>query len=471
MSDYKTMAAERITPATFFSETPPERYIGTECEYNLQNYARDGSRIDLKNYITAAILSDAGLYRYGQFISNGARLYIDVGHLEYATPECLGPRQAAAADLAGILVMQKIISASKLPHKGLYRLTGSYLPKQGAPLSSVAMPEGNTSGYHENFLIPRSIGQDPLIDRMLPSFLASRIWAMSGTLHNSFVFSQKVWGIGGKPIARQIERRSGHGSKPMAMIPPENNDEGTIGAKEWARLEVRYADAGFSPKGRYLSLAATSLLLRMIEHVELVGMSKLATLQVERPKRAAITFASDLTLRKTVPMCDGRQLSALDIQESYAEAAIDLAEAIELPPSEQPAPHMWMEMCQAMRASRPDEGEYGQLVREIDIAAKHFYLSQRHPQDALSYLNHDAMQRVLVWDRVLPDGGAIKWWQANTSPLIDQSDIDALVTNPPPTRAAARVSYLMSRASIVALDWAMARQDKGKTEHFELYPQ
>lgn len=35
-----------------------------------------------------------------EFLPNGARVYPDVGNIEYATPECLGPRQLACAEIA-----------------------------------------------------------------------------------------------------------------------------------------------------------------------------------------------------------------------------------------------------------------------------------------------------------------------------------------------------------------------------------
>ena len=42
----------------------------------------------------------------GGFLLNGGRLYIDMGHIEYASPECLSLRDAVSYDLAGDSILQ-----------------------------------------------------------------------------------------------------------------------------------------------------------------------------------------------------------------------------------------------------------------------------------------------------------------------------------------------------------------------------
>src|SRR6187397_1680282 len=42
----------------------------------------------------------------GGFLLNGGRVYLDMGHLEYASPECLGLRDIVTYDLAGDQLLQ-----------------------------------------------------------------------------------------------------------------------------------------------------------------------------------------------------------------------------------------------------------------------------------------------------------------------------------------------------------------------------
>ncbi|MBA3762615.1 MAG: proteasome accessory factor PafA2 family protein, partial [Chthoniobacterales bacterium] len=42
----------------------------------------------------------------GGFLRNGGRVYLDMGHIEYASPECLNLRDVVAYDLAGDELLQ-----------------------------------------------------------------------------------------------------------------------------------------------------------------------------------------------------------------------------------------------------------------------------------------------------------------------------------------------------------------------------
>ena len=45
----------------------------------------------------------------GGFLTNAGRMYLDMGHLEYASPECNSLMDAVASDRAGDLVLQQAI--------------------------------------------------------------------------------------------------------------------------------------------------------------------------------------------------------------------------------------------------------------------------------------------------------------------------------------------------------------------------
>lgn len=444
-----------VSADSFYSETPPDRIIGTECEYNLQ-YPIDGENAaDIFSYISDKVIEASGLHNCNKFLSNGAGLYVDVDHLEYDTQECLGPKQAAAADMAGVIVMRRIVTASGLPHRGLYRITGSYKPSKDAGTA-----RGMSSGYHENYLLPRDVTHNPVIDGLLPSHLASRIWALNGTLRDQFVFSQKVWGIGGAPIAYKYERLTGHGNKPMCIIRPADD---VLSDSQWARAEVRYADAGLSPLARYLSFATTSLVFRMLEHQYVFDDGRLEGLALKNPVAAAQLFAADLSLKRTAITEDGKQRTAVDIQEALAEAAADLSEEVGLPKDEDDAIDLWFYLCDKLRESNPAQGEYGVLDGILDVAAKHRYLLRHHAPADLHNRNHVAMQQSLIWDRVLPDGGGQKWWGHHTSSLIDYAEIERLTTEAPNTRSEIRAYCINEpRISLTGLNWAILNLKNGQ---------
>src|SRR5690606_38554068 len=96
------------------------RVMGLETEYGFRFEVGDGP-VSYRQGATAAedyLFLGHGIARGGiaigggwsQYRPNGARVYLDCGdHPEYATPECIGPRQLVAADKAGELVMAQAL--------------------------------------------------------------------------------------------------------------------------------------------------------------------------------------------------------------------------------------------------------------------------------------------------------------------------------------------------------------------------
>lgn len=437
----KTM--DRVVPKDFLGERPPDRIIGVECEYNLQNRLPNRSSytpaIDLSHYMSAEVLKRVGLKSHGSFLSNGGKIYEDCGNLlEYGTPECLGPKQASAADLAGILILKDAITASKVPHNGLYRLTGSSVVTSKNP------PSNKTSGTHENYLLPRAISNNSTIERLLPGYLATRLFAMSGMVSNSYQFSQKVEGIGGAPAERNLSRRTIHGQKPMFIIPSADADQDTIGNKLWSRVEVRFADAPISPRANFMRLAITSLIIRLAEHPDLIDPHLFEFVELNDPVSAAKGFSKDLSLKTTVETKAHKTVGLINIQEAYAQSVSKLSQKVQLPDDELQALDLWQEFCDDLKLANPVEADYGRLLKQYDFAARHFYLMSKHKPDSITSQNPQAVQESLVWDRVLPNGGGLTFWNRVNDPIIDPSSINDLKHIPPRTRARLRGAIIRS---------------------------
>lgn len=76
--------------------------MGEETEYMVTPWDLEIRQPQLISYFKKSSAPDA----FRDFLSNGARLYMDVGnHPEYATPECLTGRGVATAALAGELLL------------------------------------------------------------------------------------------------------------------------------------------------------------------------------------------------------------------------------------------------------------------------------------------------------------------------------------------------------------------------------
>lgn len=421
----RSVTDKKITPNMFFSEEPPERIIGIEDEYDLQiPELPPHTYRHVSDYISTYAIKAAGLRVMGSYVENGARIYQDVGHAEYCTPECLGPYQAAAADIAGMHVIASVVEASGLEHSGLFRISGTWNSES----------KSTTNGVHENFMAPASIARNALLADLLPTYYATRVASMAGTIaKGKYVFSQKEHGIGGAPIERYLARRVTHGNKPMALILSEEAE--TVGSG-WLRLETRYADAPMSLAARRHALATTSLILRLVEHENIFNDGDFDDIILKDPVAATHTYMRDLTLRRRAEVRSGKRMNMLDIEEKLAEKVLFLCERIKLPPDEVDAANTWPVINAAFRRSAPSKAEYDPyLLREYSVATKHYWLNR------IGAFESDAIAKVrsMQWDRVLPVGnGRI---MMKNSKIIDP-EVELLQTTAPSTRASVRRQFI-----------------------------
>lgn len=444
-----------VRPEDFYGEYPPERIMGAETEYVLQaGPLYNGS---LRPFFCKENFAKAGIKIHSDsanhWLYNGGLVYVDVNsHPEYATPECLGPREAAAAELVGVAIMQKLVETSKAKHNGLFRSTGSILFDRETQGYKVV-----TSGQHQSYLIPRTLVQESeLLEGLVASDLASRIWAMTGTVRDKFILSQKVFDIGGKPFDNGLKRRTNAVNKPMASI-PEDADIIGDGQDDWARLEVRYADAGLSPTVRYLSFAMSSLVLRLAEHADMFKPDELRKVLLARPVTAAHTFAEDLSQTTTEVTQTEQRYSALDLQEKILELLHEMSERVDIPRDERTAIEIMPEFIDALRSSDLATADYDGRALELDFPRMHHWLARKFGAQNLDARNPAVAEAVHLWDRITPTGVAMHLQRnkGSNGQFVDLDErIDDLYTNPPRlTRASLRADYLSKAKSETSISW------------------
>src|ERR1700677_1358527 len=98
----------------------------------------------------------------GGFLLNGGRVYIDMGHMEYASPQCLSLRDMVAYDIAGDMMLHSAVEEMGATHRV------SFLK------NNIDHHTGATFGCHENYLMGRDLQFHPEILGTLLSFLATR---------------------------------------------------------------------------------------------------------------------------------------------------------------------------------------------------------------------------------------------------------------------------------------------------------
>ena len=380
------------------------------------------------------------------YLSNGARLYLDVGsHPEYATAEARDPMDALAQDAAGERVMARLAMDAQ---RALRETHGP-----GATVhvfKNNVDSEGHSFGCHENYLVRRYVPLD-VIERELIPFLVTRpLFSGAGRVtRDGFQITQRADFLD-DAVSSATTR-----SRPMV----NTRDEPHADAERFRRLHVIVGDSNRSQTATWMKLATTHLVLCVIEeHQRSGGMSPFAGCALADPGAAIRAVSRDpsgrtpLALADDVPVC--RERTALDIQRIYLAAAqrfvADHArEAQDILPGAAQVLELWQSALDAI-----ERGDWAALAGWVDWAAKRRFMeamSRRHPDlDPVRYEQLDLAYHDIV------NGGVVPSLERHGSlrRLIDDAGVTrALETPVPDTRAALRGAFV-ARALRSGAQWS-----------------
>ncbi len=394
------------------------RIVGLENEYGVTCTLKGQRRLspdEVARYLFRRVVS------WGRssnvFLENGARLYLDVGsHPEYATPECDSLVDLVAHDKAGEVVLESLAHSAeaRMREEGIRGTV--YLLKNNTDSA------GNSYGCHENYLTTRVDDLSHLVEVLIPFLVSRQVYAGAG----------KVLLTSRGPIYSLSQRAEhiweGVSSATTRSRPIINTrDEPHADAERYRRLHVIVGDSNMSQWATMLKVGAMSLMLRMLE-AEVV----LRDLSLENPIRAIREISHDVLLAKRVRLVNGREISALDIQEAYLERARRFADTYGIPADEQQALEMWEEALTALRA------DPGQLMGKVDWITKlkimdgyraRHGIGLSHPQVSLLDLQyHDISRKRGVYYKLEAAGVATR--------IVDDEAIKAACDIPPQTTRA-----------------------------------
>lgn len=242
------------------------------------------------------------------FLTNGARLYLDVGsHPEYATAECDSLRQVVAHDKAGERIVESLVVDAQ------QRLAEDGMAGEIYVFKNNTDSAGNSYGCHENFLVRRAGEFQAISDQLLPFLISRQLICGAGKLV-----------ISGRSASYAVSQRADHiwegvSSATTRSRPIINTrDEPHADAEHFRRLHVIVGDSTMAEPTTLLKVGSADLVLRMIE----AGLP-MRDLALENPIRAIREMSHDITGRRAVKLASGRTASALDIQREYHAKALD----------------------------------------------------------------------------------------------------------------------------------------------------
>ncbi len=328
------------------------RIFGLENEYGVTCTFRGQRRLspdEVARYLFRRVVT------WGRssnvFLSNGARLYLDVGsHPEYATPECDSVTDLVTHDKAGERVLEGLLvdAEKRLREEGI--AGDVYLFKNNTDSA------GNSYGCHENYLVGRHGEFSRLADVLIPFLVTRQIVSGAGKVLQTprgavFAVSQRaehIW----EGVSSATTR-----SRPII----NTRDEPHADAERYRRLHVIVGDSNMNECTTLLKVGATDLVLRMIE-----AGAGLRDMSLENPIRAIREISHDITGRRKVRLANGREASALEIQEEYYTKARDFVDRRKIAtPTIKRVLDLWERTIKAV-----DSGDLSLVEREIDWVTK-----------------------------------------------------------------------------------------------------
>jgi proteasome accessory factor A len=248
----------------------------------------------------------------GGFLLNGGRLYLDMGHIEYASPECLHLHDLSAYELAGDDLLQSSLIA--LGAEGRV----SFIK------NNVDHHTGATFGCHENYLMKREAQFTPPILGTLLTFLATRqIFTGAGRVGQSnplaFDFEPP------QPEAQvkfQLSQRADHIVNDIYQWVQFNRaiinarDEPLADYRKYRRLHLLIGDSNMSPYATALKIGTTACVLSLLEENALPRNLVLAD-----AVQSTRDISRDVSQKWIVQLENGKTIGALDVQWQFHELA------------------------------------------------------------------------------------------------------------------------------------------------------
>ncbi len=418
---------------------PRRRILGLETEFGLHFDAPNARAVTPEEVAGHLFHSVVEWGRSSNvFLTNGARLYIDVGaHPEYATAECDSVTQLVAHDKAGERIVHDLVARGEARLRAAGVEGSIYLYKNNTDSA------GNSYGCHENYLVRRRADFKAFASLLLPFFVSRQVVTGSGCItrtpqgaHYSFsARADHMW-----------EGMSSATTRSRPMI--NTRDEPHAHADLYRRMHVIVGDSTMAEPTTMLKVGATDLLLRILE-----ARLTLPDLALANEMQAIRAIAHDVTGATTVELADGRHMTAADLQEACLEAVTDHVDGvIERTDEVDAILDLWERGVSAVRNQDPSG-----VDTEIEWAIKR-RLIERYKERLGCELDDPRLARLeMAYHDVSPTRGVFNRLQVDglVKRVVEEQDILDAMTQPPATTRAALRGRFVTAALESGLDYTV----------------
>jgi len=404
------------------------RIYGVETEYGITFSLRGQRRLspdEVSRFLFRKVVA------WGRssnvFLENGSRLYLDVGsHPEYATAECDSLSDLVAQDKAGESILRELVgyAQTQLSDEGIRG--DIYLFKNNTDST------GNSYGCHENYCIERIEDLSRLENVFIPFLISRQIFTgagkvvtnAKGTAYSMSQRAEHIW----EAISSATTR-----SRPII----NTRDEPHADPEKFRRLHVIVGDSNMSEFATYLKIGTASVVLAMIED----DIVQLRDYSMASPINALRDISYDLWSKEPVKLMNGRDLTALEIQEDLCERAEKFVEVRDLPADQVHAVRLWREVIEQYRSDPmglADRVDWIAKLQIIDRERERSGVELTDPKIALiDLIYHDTnLDRGLFYRRSA---------RGHFERMVSDEQVELATTTPPPTtRAHMRGTFIQA---------------------------
>ncbi|HKS35889.1 MAG TPA: proteasome accessory factor PafA2 family protein [Verrucomicrobiae bacterium] len=265
-----------------------------ESNYYAQDAARELSFVEIKSDLV---------------LGNGARFYNDHAHPEYCTPECRTVDELVAHDRAG----ERILMACAR-HLSEQRGVAVRLYKNNTDFC------GHSYGCHENYLLPRSLQWENLVQGIQAFLVTRQVFAGSGKFA---IESEDKFVSSGFQISQRsdffCELQSVDTMQRRPII--NTRDEPHANPKRFRRFHVILGDANMSPFATRLKVGTTVLVLEA-----LVLDPKRVYPRLSDPLATLKGVSRDPAFRWELALEGGKSSTAIAVQREYLAAVREVCD-------------------------------------------------------------------------------------------------------------------------------------------------
>ena len=405
-----------------------KRILGLETEYGVTCVVDGQRRLspdEVARYLFRRVVA------WGRssnvFLPNGGRLYLDVGsHPEYATAECDKVSDLISQDQAGDRIIEELaIEAEK-------RLNSEGIQGQIHLFKNNIDAAGNSYGCHENYSISRKFNFQKVTESVIPFLITRQIFTGAGK-----------WLSYNKNQNFQLSQRSDHMWESISSATTRSRpiintrDEPHADPEEYRRLHVIVGDSNMSQTTTNLKVCSTEMILQLIE----IGQIN-DEFNIENPIRTLRDISSDLTFSKKFRLSNGKEVTALNLQEHYLESVINSSIYSEFEANEyyKKAIDLWEKFLNCAR-----QNDFSSVDKDIDWVIKKKYMDQYQKKNGLKNNDPRMVLIDITFHNIRKDRGIFyileKFGLINT--MVDQNMINnAMDFAPESTRAKLRGEFI-----------------------------